>query len=372
MSAPGSIAIAGGGIIGLSTAWRLAQRGFSVSVFDQNTMGGEASWAGAGMLAPGGEIDAPSELATLAIESRRLYPAFIHELTETSGLAIDFQEMGAIDLAYTAEELAGLEARAGRQAAMGIESKPVAPARVAAFWPRVRAEGLLGARFYPGDGLVNPREVVVALCAVCRNLGVRLVQNCGVRRIEDRGADALVIMEQGSEAYHAVLIAAGAWSGAIGVAPISAPASFPVKGHLLGYQQPSQTCNTIVRHGHTYLMQRTSGLLIVGASVENVGFDRGIDSTMASQLSMAAGFVMPHLQETSPTETWVGFRPASDKLRLGRWQSGRVYLGYGHYRNGILLAPVTAERLASEMSANFGVPEKKASDPGGVQFRFMS
>ena len=343
-----SIAIAGGGIIGLSAAWRLAQRGFAVTVFDQGTLGGEASWAGAGMLAPGGEIEELSELATLALESRRLYPSFIRELTETSRLAIDFQEMGAVDLAYSADELNALEARAVRQAAIGIESKSVLPKRVAAFWPRVRTDELVGARFYPGDGLVNPREVVVALAAVCRGLGVRIFQNCAVRQMEDRGRDVEVVTGEGARTYDAALIASGAWSGSIAVSPVAIPASLPVKGHLLGYQQPSQTCNTIVRHGHTYLMQRTSGFLIVGASVEHVGFDRGIDQKVAGQLAANAGFVMPHLLETSPTETWVGFRPASDKIHLGQWQSGRVYLAYGHYRNGILLAPVTAERVASE------------------------
>jgi glycine oxidase len=355
LSASPSIAIAGGGIIGVSTAWRLAQRGFRVAVFDQGNMGGEASWAGAGMLALGGEIDEPSELARLAVESRRLYPAFIRELVETSGLAIDFQELGAIDLAYSAAELAALESRAAGQATMGIDSKPVLPAQVASFWPRVRTEGLLGARFYPGDGLVNPREVVVALCAVCRKLGVRFLQNCAVESVSDGGADVQITSADGVATFRAAVVAAGAWSGAIVVNPVPVPASFPVKGHLLGYQQPSQTCNTIIRHGHTYLMQRTNGFLIAGASVEHAGFDRHIDSQIAAQLAMAAGFVMPHLLETTPTETWVGFRPASEKLRLGRWQSSNVYLAYGHYRNGILLAPVTAERLAEEISADLGI-----------------
>jgi glycine oxidase len=354
LSTAPSIAIAGGGIIGLSTAWRLAQRGWRVTVLDQGTLGGEASWAGAGMLAPGGEIEAPSELAALALESRGLYGAFIHELTAASGLAIDFQEMGAVDLAYSADELASLDTRAERQAVIGIESKPVLPARVTAFWPRVRKEGLVGARFYPGDGLVSPRDVVLALCAVCRQLGVRTVQDCAVRQIEDRGADVLIVTARGSETHDAALLAAGAWSGLIEVRPLSVPASSPVKGHLLGYQQPTQTCSTIIRRGHTYLMQRASGLLIAGASVEHVGFDRSLDEKVISQLAAQAGFIMPHLQETSPTETWIGFRPASDRTHIGRWQSGRVYLAYGHYRNGILLAPVTAKRLSEEISANWG------------------
>ncbi len=354
MSLARSIAVVGGGIIGLSTAWRLAQRGFRVTVYDKSTMGAEASWAGAGMLAPGGEIDEPSELGAMALQARYLYPAFVRELVQTSGLPIDFQELGALDLAYSLDELAALEARADRQATLGIQSKPVGHTSVTAFWPRVRNQGLAGARFYPGDGLVNPREVVTALGTACRNLGVRLIEECAVLEVSDRGPDVEVVTLQGAEKHVAALISAGAWSGSIAVSPGPIPASVPVKGHLLGYQQPSQTCQTIVRRGHTYLMQRAGGLLVAGTSVEHVGFDRGIDSSVTSQLIAAAGFLMPHLLETSPTETWVGFRPHSEQLRLGRWQSGNVYLAYGHFRNGILLAPLTADRLAGEIGANLG------------------
>ncbi len=352
MSVAPSIAIAGGGIIGLSAAWRLAQRGFRVSLFDQSTLGSEASWAGAGMLAPGGEIDEPSELAAMALESRRIYPKFVRELERESGLAIDFQELGAIDLAYSAEELTALEGRAAKQEALGIASQPVARDRVTAFWPRVRREGLVGARFYPGDGLVNPRQVATALSAACLRLGVRLVENCRVAEISDGGLAVEVNTAQGVQIHQAALVAAGAWSGSIAFNSLPLPASWPVRGHLLGYRQPAQTCQTIIRHAHTYLMQRSSGLLIAGTSVETVGFDRQVDPQIVSEISSAAGFVMPHLLETSPSESWVGFRPASEQLQLGRWQSGNVYVAYGHYRNGILLAPLTADRLAAEISAN--------------------
>ncbi len=352
MSFAPSIAIVGGGIVGLSIAWRLAQRGFRVTVFDQSTLGSEASWAGAGMLAPGGEIDEPSELASMALESRRLYSAYVRELQVASGLSIDFQEPGALDLAYSAEEFAALEMRAVKQSAMGIESQSIMPARVATHWPRVRSEGLTGARFYPGDALVNPREVVAALAAVCRNLDVRLLENNVVQSVSERTGYAEINSAHGFGIFRAAVIAAGAWSGDIPVNPVPIPASSPVKGHLIGYRQPAHTCHTIIRHGHTYLMQRIGGLLISGTSVESVGFDRKVDTHIVSELSSAAGFVMPHLLETSPKEAWVGFRPASDQLHLGRWQSGNVYLAYGHYRNGILLAPLTAGRLAAEISAN--------------------
>jgi glycine oxidase len=348
---PSSVAIVGGGIIGMSIAWRLSQRGLRVTVFDKAGIGGEASWAGAGMLAPGGELEGPSPLAAIALESRALYTAFVRELERCSGLTIDYQENGALELAYSRQEHEALEAKAVAQQALGIRSKPLELANVAAFWPRVRMEGLVAARFYPGDAVVNPREVVSALAVVCRKLGVSIQQNCTVSRIEVMN-DSVAVRGQ---AYQAVVIAAGAWSSrieVIGAAPF--PPAEPVKGHLIGYRQPQQTCNTVIRHGHAYLLQRANGLLIAGATVEHVGFDRSVEPALARSIAGEAGFLLPHLAETSPSEVWVGFRPASDALHIGSWSSNRVYLAYGHYRNGILLAPATAQRIAEEISASWG------------------
>jgi len=332
-----SIAIIGGGIIGMSAAWRLAQAGFTVSVFEKSRIGGEASWAGAGMLSPGGEFDEDSEMARLAVESRDLYRNFVEELQRESKLAIDFQETGALDLAYSAAELAQLAARAERQTAIGIPSRPVSAEQITTFWPRVRKEDLAGGYFYPGDASVNPRDVVAALRAACTNRGVKLIEHTEIHIVAP-------------EAYDVTIIAAGAWSSSIavnGLPPL--PHSEPIRGHLIGYHQPEQTCSTIIRHNHTYLLQRANGLLLAGASVERAGFCRDIDQAAARQLETQAGQIMPHLSETTPTEIWNGFRPGSDTLHIGQWHSPRVYLAYGHYRNGILLAPVTAQRITASL-----------------------
>jgi len=348
-----SIAIAGGGLIGLSIAWRLAQQGWPVTILEKGSIGREASWAGAGMLAPGGEIEARSRLATLSLESRRLYGAFVKELEAGSGYRIDYQQCGSLDVAYWPDDLALLEARAARQAEIGILSKPLTIAQVRTFWPHVRSEGLAGARFYPEDAIVNPRELVAALASACLKLNVHIVEHSAVTGATVTMDAVHVETISGAHSCGALVVAAGAWSDSIaidGTLPI--PAAEPVKGHLIGYHQPEQTCSTIIRHGSVYLLQRANGMLIAGASVEHVGFNRGIDPRIVSDLAAAAGFVLPHLHETTPSETWIGFRPGSDDLHLGAWDSKRLYLAYGHYRNGILLAPVTAQNLADEISAN--------------------
>lgn len=345
-----SVGVVGGGIIGLATAWRLAQAGIAVTVYEKSRLGSEASWAGAGMLAPGGEFDTDSRLARLAIESRDLYPAFVEELQRGSSIDIDLQQTGALDVAYSDSELRDLDDRAERQSQLGIPSKRVKPEQIATFWPRLRREDLLGGYFYPGDALVDPRHVIAALQVCCETHGVRMLEQTEVKALAVE-PDAVHVDDTGQ--HDALVVAGGAWSGGLMVsgAP-ELPGSVPVRGHLVGYKQPVQTCNTIIRHGHTYLLQRANGFFVVGASEERVGFDRSISASAAERLTTSAAFLMPHLSETTPTDVWNGFRPGGDGLQLGRWQDSRLYLAYGHYRNGILLAPITAQLLAAEISAN--------------------
>jgi glycine oxidase len=349
-----SVAIAGGGIIGLTIAWKLLKAGNWVTIYDQGNVGGEASWAGAGMLAPGGEIDQPGSSNALAIESLGLYSAFVRELQDASGLPIDYQECGALDLAYSDDELAALDRRAERQHAWGIHSRHINSAQITTFWPRVRREGLTGGRFYPNDAIVNPRELTHALKCVCLKRGATINERCRVDAIDTSGPGASVQTEKGAQRFEVAVIAAGAWSSQIAVTGVPClPQSEPVKGHLIGYKQPDQTCNTIIRHGQTYLLQRGNGLLIAGSSMERVGFNREVNPVIAFDLAKRAGFLLPHLSETSPADSWMGFRPASDDLHIGSWHSPRLYLAYGHFRNGILLAPATAERIASDLTANW-------------------
>ena len=346
-------AVVGAGIIGLAIAHRLAKAGRSVTIFDAGVAGSEASWAGAGMLAPGGEIDRGSHFAQLAIESRQLYPSFVHELESESGLPIDYQECGALDLAYSDEDWAELQTRLHAQAGFGLPFRLLNRKQIEAFWPRVRHEGLAGGLFYPGDAVVNPRELVSALKVICSRRGVVFRENSRVQTLEVSGSGVSVHAGNTIDRFAAAVVCAGAWSDQIttsGVPPL--PRSEPVKGHLIGYRQPQQTCNTILRHRHTYLLQRANGLLIAGASMEHAGFNPAVDPERVAELAGRASQILPHLAETSPTEVWTGFRPGSDKLQLGRWHSPRLYLAYGHLRNGILLAPATAERIAQEINAS--------------------
>jgi len=341
-------AVIGGGIIGGTVAWRLAQQGWRVTLFEKGELGAEASWAGAGMLSPGGEVEDRSPFADMCLHSRSLYRAYVEEMVRESGVAIDYRECGAIDLAYTPEEWDHLRERAAVQQAIGIPSREISPDRVHAFSPYARTEGLLGALFYPDDGIVNPREIMQALRIVCTKQGVEIAEHTPVEHIVVQGSQADV----NGRLYDAGIVAAGAWSDRIGVSGVPAlPASEPIKGHLIGFDLQLGGCPTILRHGHTYLLQRGTGRLIAGSSVEHAGFDREISPSIVERLRHDATAVLPVLEKLELADVWTGLRPGAEQLHLGRWHGSPLILAYGHFRNGIMLAPASAERIVAEITA---------------------
>lgn len=326
--------IAGAGIIGLSCAWRLAQKGVKVRIFDCREASREASWAGAGMLAPGGELEEASPLASMALESLRLYPDFVSELQESSGLPIDYQRCGAIEPAFSEAEAQALEARAMRQTGIGIRSEPIP------------YKNSVSARFYPDDQLVAPRDVTNALRVACLRAGVSLHEREGVTELIQNGSG--VRTRLGEYGDDSVLIAAGAWSS--GLRPGLRPA-MPVRGHLIAYRPDCILIPSILRHSHTYLLQRRDHELIAGSSTEYVGFDRAIDERVVSDIHSRASQLLPELGELIPAERWNGFRPGIEGgiPAIGRIEGTRIWTAYGHYRNGILLAPETARRIVESV-----------------------
>ncbi len=320
------VIVVGAGIVGLSCAWRLAQAGRRVRVFDRRAVACEASWAGAGMLAPGGEIEADSPLAQMALRSLSLYSAFVEELAEESGVNIDYRRCGGIDLAATDE-------RAERQSRAGIRSEPLH------FQGRP-------ARFYPDDAVVDPREVTRALLVACRVRGVLVHENEAVARIDRLGRS--VATARATYEDSGVLIAAGAWSSQLYP---GLPKTKPVRGHLVAYRMRPGFLGPIVRNRETYVVQRSSGVVIAGTSTEDAGFERGIDEGVIADIGRRAGELVPELRSAEMVERWNGLRPgiAGEAPLIGRVGDGAVFAAFGHYRNGILLAPETARAIAGQV-----------------------
>jgi glycine oxidase len=209
----------------------------------------------------------------------------------------------------------------------------------------VEKNGLQGAIFYPGDGVAAPRDLLPALRSVAASAGVEFREHAEVPSIKCLPNQ----VEIGGESFSSVVVAAGAWSSALqlsGAPPL--PEVRPVKGHLLAFELQLGACPTIIRHRHIYIFQRGNGTVIVGATVENAGFDHSIDPAKARELHLQATAILPVLEKLNPIDLWTGLRPKSEQLRLGWWQDTPVYMAYGHYRNGILLAPATAERAVRD------------------------
>jgi len=277
-------------------------------------------------------------LAEMALRSLEIYPEFVEGLGEASGVPIDYQRCGAVEIALSDREAVELERRAARQSTIGIHSQPV------------RHAGSVAARFYPGDALVNPRDVMAALRTACLRNGVSIREHEPVVEILPDGSG--VRTGRGSYRDDGVLIAAGAWSADL-VPNFPIPKTMPVRGHLIGYRASAGMLGTILRHENTYLLQRDTGCLIAGASTEHVGFDRSIDENVVRAIHARASQLMPALAAMSPAESWNGFRPAIEGgiPAVGRIEGTAIWTAFGHYRNGILLAPDTARRIEESVMA---------------------
>jgi glycine oxidase len=315
------VTVVGAGIIGASIARRLAKAGRKVRLLDAHAPGTGATHAAAGMLAVG-ECDADSVWLRLGLRSIALYPEWVRELEEETRLKIDFSLCGAIEK----HDGADLACRCERQRVLGIPCE-------------MRGDEA----FFPGDGAVDPRSLIRALLASCRQLGVEIIENTPVERIDD---------EDGP-----VVIAAGAWSGDIpvfsGGRRLDLPGTVPVKGHLVGYSLAPGSLPHILRCGHHYIVQRENGFTVAGSTIEHVGFDGTVDEALCLEIRRAGERLWPELERHKPTEAWIGFRPLCEtgEPAIGLVDGTGICLAYGHYRSGILLAPVTAKMAAESVLA---------------------
>ncbi len=357
--------VVGAGIIGSSIAWRLAQAGLRVALLDAGRMGAEASWAGAGMLAPGGEFEAGSPWAAFALENLRSYPDFVEELTAETGETIDFQQLGAIEVAFSEDDWRLIEARASAQSMLGITIFRMSPQEIYEELPMAAGDAA-GGWFYPEEGLVNPRDIMRALRTACIARGVVIREGVPVRAIRPKPKEAEIITAEGAISARWGVLAAGAWSSLIPVAGCSLPRAFPVRGHLTGLHLEPGSIGPILRYEQTYIVQRADGFTIAGASSEQCGFNRAVDPLILAGIRERAARLAPRLANCDFAESWLGFRPGieSDGPVIGPAGGTALWLAYGHYRNGILMAPVTASRVAQAITSS---SEKDSSGPTGTR-----
>jgi glycine oxidase len=346
------VAIIGAGVVGLGIAWRLARRA-DVTVFDRGKAGAGASHAAAGMLAACCEAE-PGEEALVALgrESQARWPAFAEELAVATGVDVELRREGTLVLALTADDQATIAHDLEFQRRLGLPLEWLSAAATRAREPRLAGK-IAGALFSPEDHQVDNRKLVQALRIAAEGVGVNILEHRPVKEIVVQGGRAKgVLLEDGTTApADIVVLAAGASSRTIGgLPPDRRPPVRPVKGQMLSLRMDAATplLTHVLWAPGVYLVPRRDGRLIVGATVEEKGFDDTITAGGMLTLLEAAWRAVPAVEELPIGEIWVGHRPGSrdDAPILGRGPLEGLFYATGHHRNGILLAPVTADGMA--------------------------
>jgi glycine oxidase len=346
------ITVVGGGVIGCATAYELAKAGCAVTLLERATPGAEASGAAAGLLTPLGESRG-SAFDRLALESWRLYPALVDELRQRTGIDVEYVTRGTIHPLIDVDDVRQAEARTagGALEELGIEAWDTADVRVRepALATRVR-----GAMFVRSEHWVNNQRLVVAYAQAALAAGVILRAGTSVSRVivEDGRAHGVVADGDRWDA-DAVLLAAGAWTSALAASFGARLRVEPARGQMLALAHVPPVLNHAVHGADVYLVPRPSGELLIGATVERVGFQRSVTAEGISGLLTAATALVPSLGPLPITRTWYGFRPwAPDSLPiLGPWPDvDGLWVATAHFRSGILLAPITARLMTEWMT----------------------
>jgi glycine oxidase len=346
------VVVIGAGVIGLSIAWRLAQRGTTVTVFDRGAAGAGASHAAAGMLAICAEAE-PGEEALVALgrASQALWPAFAREVEDAAGAPVDLRTEGTLLVALTADDQARLQHRLAFQKSLGLPIEWISRAEARRREPHL-APGIAGAVLSPEDHQVDNRKLVAALRIAAERAGVAIREHCAVERILISGGHATgVALADGTQVADVVVLAAGAWSRGIEGLPADArPPVRPVKGQMLALRMDpaAPLLSHVLWAPGAYLAPRRDGRLIVGATVEEKGFDAALTAGGVLALLEGTWRAVPAIEELPIEEMWVGHRPGSrdDAPILGQSTVEGLVYATGHYRNGILLTPVTADAIA--------------------------
>jgi glycine oxidase len=359
------VAIIGAGVVGLGIAWRLASRA-DVSVFDRGKAGSGASHAAAGMLAACCEAE-PGEEALVALgrDSQARWPGFAEELQRASGIDVDLRREGTVVLALTADDQAALAHQLEFQKKLGLPLEWLSAAATRAKEPHLAGK-IAGGVFSPEDHQVDNRKLTQALRVAAEAAGVRIYEHRPVAEIAVQAGRADgVIFEDGTRAEaDIVVLAAGAWSRGIkGLPPDRRPPVRPVKGQMLALRMDpaSPLLNHVLWAPGAYLVPRRDGRMIIGGTVEEKGFDETITAGGMLTLLEAAWRAIPAIEELPIDEIWVGHRPGSrdDAPILGRAPLEGLFYATGHHRNGILLAPVTADAMAKLILDDVAEPALK-------------
>jgi len=346
------VAVLGGGVIGCAIARELAHAGMRVALYERSRIGAEASSAAAGMLGVQGETD-DDEMLRLGMESRRLYDALLAVLPAEAEMPIEFWRSGTLYVAFNRGEEAAIDARCTRQRLAGAQSERLVPRQLWALEPalsrRVRA-GVL----YPLDAHIDSRALTQALARAARRAGCSVREGEEVKSVvAEHGRIAGIVTAAGRIACDAVINALGAWAGRVrGTTPLPVQ---PVRGQIAVVQAPRPTFRHAVYSARAYAVARRDGRVLLGSTREAVGFDKRVTAGGVAAILDAVLELAPGLGALPLVDAWAGLRPGSGDGRPIVAADPAVrgyYVATGHYRNGVLLAPITAQVMRALVSGD--------------------
>jgi glycine oxidase len=351
--------IVGGGVIGCSIAWRLSQAGMRVVVVERGRIGKEASWAAGGILSPLAEADRADDFFHLCAASRVSYPDFARELREASGLDIEYRTEGTIYLALTDGDEEELEGRWQWQHEAGLNVKRLNADCVHKLEPMV-SERLRWALKFPDDHQVDNRRLIKALEVAARRAGVTFLTHTEVVALSLDGEQVRgVITPRNELKAKTVIVAAGSWSSLIGArADDPGPKRYfsiePIRGQMVAIEMADRPLHHIIYSRRAYLIPRYSGYVIAGSTVEEAGYDARVTAAGIGSIIQRALEIAPGLGDQVIVETWAGLRPRVNRDYFrNEWpvlgedaRIGGLIHATGHYRNGILLTPITARAIS--------------------------
>jgi glycine oxidase len=344
------VVIIGGGVIGLAVARALAQRGVrDVLIVERSSLGSEASSAAAGMLAPQAEADCADDFFRLGCQSRDLYPAFAQSLHEETGIDIELETSGTLYLAFTEGDERELEKRFEWQTRAGLEVEMLSGDSARLFEPCISTDVRAALRF-PLDSQVENRRLISALAAANDALGINVLTGVSADSLNIK-RDRITGIEtsRGFVACEKVVIAGGAWTNQLINEPLPNPRIEPVRGQMVSFDATPQIARHVIYSPRGYVVPRRDGRLLAGSTTEYAGFDKRVTAAGVQSIVTSALEITPSIAALPLTSTWAGLRPrAADGLPvLGPCaEIVGVFYATGHYRNGILLTPITGELLA--------------------------
>jgi glycine oxidase len=341
------VVIVGGGLMGSACAWELARRGRRVIVLERSVPGAEASSAAAGILGAQLETQKRGPLVALARESRKLYAGWVRALEKATDIDVGFRECGALEVTRTLADARRVAKQvAWQKPAPRLLARKALLAREPALGPRIA-----GGVAFDGDAKVDPRVLFRALHIAAGRSGVEFRSGAYVRRVVTSGGRASgVALDDGSVVpARDIIVAAGSWTTLVEGLGVAPGAVVPARGQIVELETPEPLLTSVVVGPRAYLVPRDDGRVLVGSTMEFVGYRREVTAGAVRDLLDAALELVPALAAASLRQSWSSFRPYTrDELPLiGETPTPHLWLASGHHRNGILLAPVTAALIAA-------------------------